>query len=55
VTSQEALALLATLGCNQAQGYYIKQPVPAEELLAYLQANPALVSQTLKTLSFPGQ
>lgn len=54
VSSQEALALLSTLGCNEAQGFFIKRPLPADDFLAYLQDNPKLVSQTLKTLSLPG-
>jgi EAL domain-containing protein (putative c-di-GMP-specific phosphodiesterase class I) len=46
VSSNEALALLATLGCNEAQGYFIKRPIPADELLAYLQNYPIEVAMS---------
>jgi len=32
VGSSEALALLATLGCNQAQGHFISPPITAAEV-----------------------
>jgi diguanylate cyclase (GGDEF)-like protein len=37
VESVEQLALTATLGCTFAQGYYIARPMPAEDLLSWLQ------------------
>ncbi|MFU8765613.1 MAG: putative bifunctional diguanylate cyclase/phosphodiesterase [Haliea sp.] len=46
VSSNEALALLATLGCNEAQGYFVKRPIPADELLAYLQNHPLEIAMS---------
>ena len=40
VSSHEALVLLSSLGCDEAQGYFIKRAIPADELLAYLHADP---------------
>jgi len=37
VETVEQLALAATLGCTFAQGYYIARPMPAEDLLSWLQ------------------
>ncbi len=37
VTSLEALKLLETLTCNTAQGYFIKEALPPDILVAYLQ------------------
>jgi diguanylate cyclase (GGDEF)-like protein len=54
VGSQAALDLLATLGCNEAQGYFIKRPIPADELIAYLHANPELSSRDAKTRASSG-
>lgn len=51
VNSSEALALLASLGCNEAQGYFIKRPIPADELLAYLHAEPEPIDSDFKTLA----
>jgi EAL domain-containing protein (putative c-di-GMP-specific phosphodiesterase class I) len=36
VETVEQLALTATLGCTHAQGYYIAQPMPADELPGWL-------------------
>lgn len=41
VNSQETLNLLAKQGCNEAQGYFIKRPIPADEVLVVLQADSA--------------
>jgi EAL domain-containing protein (putative c-di-GMP-specific phosphodiesterase class I) len=32
---------LQSLGCDHIQGYYFSRPLPAEELVAYLQGFPA--------------
>ncbi len=37
VETAEALALLAGMGCDMAQGYFIARPMPMAELLAFLQ------------------
>ena len=37
VETAEALALLAGMGCDYAQGYHIARPMPVTDLLAYLQ------------------
>ncbi|MBS0329942.1 MAG: hypothetical protein JSR30_08825, partial [Proteobacteria bacterium] len=31
-------ALLASMGCEQAQGYHLSRPLPLNELIAWLQA-----------------
>jgi diguanylate cyclase (GGDEF)-like protein len=54
VRSSEALDLLATLGCNEAQGYFIKRPIPADELLTYLHANPQALGSDVQTLATSG-
>jgi EAL domain-containing protein (putative c-di-GMP-specific phosphodiesterase class I) len=36
VEDQLTLAALAALGCDQAQGFLISRPVPADELLTWL-------------------
>jgi EAL domain-containing protein (putative c-di-GMP-specific phosphodiesterase class I) len=38
VESEAALAELARLGCDVAQGYHISKPLPAEQLTGWLQA-----------------
>jgi diguanylate cyclase (GGDEF)-like protein len=38
VETEAALAELARLGCDLAQGYHISKPLPAEQLTAWLQA-----------------
>ncbi|MFO7603590.1 MAG: EAL domain-containing protein [Gammaproteobacteria bacterium] len=55
VSSQAALDLLATLNCKEAQGFFIKRPIPGDELLAYLQADTTLAGQTLKTITAPAR
>src|SRR4029450_83499 len=37
VETVEQLALTATLGCTYVQGYYIARPMPADELVDWLQ------------------
>lgn len=53
VSSHEALALLASLGCNEAQGFFIKRPIPADELLTYLHADPERVGSDVKAHAAP--
>ncbi len=36
VESQQHFAILESMGCNMAQGYYFARPMPATELLAWL-------------------
>lgn len=38
VEDAEALALLASMGCEQAQGYHLSRPLPLNELITWLQA-----------------
>ncbi len=38
VENAETLALLAEMGCEQAQGYHLSRPLPLDELIAWLQA-----------------
>ncbi|ACL74212.1 signal transduction protein containing a membrane domain an EAL and a GGDEF domain [Thioalkalivibrio sulfidiphilus HL-EbGr7] len=38
VHSREVLDMLARLKCNEAQGYFIRKPVPGDELLTWLQS-----------------
>jgi EAL domain-containing protein (putative c-di-GMP-specific phosphodiesterase class I) len=44
--SQEQLERLTEFGCHYAQGYLIAKPMPAEELIAFLEARRA-TPQTL--------
>jgi EAL domain-containing protein (putative c-di-GMP-specific phosphodiesterase class I) len=37
VENEAALAELARLGCDVAQGYHISKPLPAEQLTGWLQ------------------
>jgi diguanylate cyclase len=39
VEDAETVALLAELGCNEAQGYYFAKPLPADELAEWLRAD----------------
>jgi len=39
VEDEESLAWLRTIGCDQAQGYHIARPMPADELIAWLGAD----------------
>jgi diguanylate cyclase (GGDEF)-like protein/PAS domain S-box-containing protein len=41
VESQEQLALLRQLGCDEAQGYLLGRPMPADELARRLEPSPA--------------
>lgn len=36
VESQEGLEMLARLGCDKAQGYFISKPLPADQFVAWL-------------------
>jgi len=40
VEDAETLRLLAELGCNEAQGYYMSRPLPADELAEWLGGDP---------------
>ncbi len=37
VENAETLALLAGMGCEQAQGYHLSRPLPLDELVTWLQ------------------
>jgi EAL domain-containing protein (putative c-di-GMP-specific phosphodiesterase class I) len=50
VETETALALLAGMGCDQAQGYYIGRPMPLRDLLNVLTQD---ASATLKTPTKP--
>ena len=39
VETEEQLALLKSLGCDQIQGYFFSRPLPADEFLAYYRAH----------------
>ena len=39
VEDPDTLAILRTLECNLAQGYFIGQPVGAEEILSILESS----------------
>ena len=41
VNSISAWNRLRQLGCDMAQGYYLSRPVPGEEIVALLAADPA--------------
>ncbi|RVQ67525.1 EAL domain-containing protein [Croceicoccus ponticola] len=41
VESQEALDVLAELGCDKAQGHYIGRPMAGDELLRWAQSRPS--------------
>jgi EAL domain-containing protein (putative c-di-GMP-specific phosphodiesterase class I)/GGDEF domain-containing protein len=40
VETATALSLLALMGCDAAQGYYIGRPMPLEDLIAFLKRDP---------------
>lgn len=42
IESAATLSRLSELGCNQAQGYFIARPMPAEQLAAWLENRPAM-------------
>ena len=44
VEDQATLDLLASLGCDQAQGYFISRPMPAEGIGEWLRSMPHLQS-----------
>jgi EAL domain-containing protein (putative c-di-GMP-specific phosphodiesterase class I) len=45
VETAEQLAMLRDLGCDEAQGFHLHRPLPAEELSALLQQVPLLLTQ----------
>lgn len=42
VETAETLELLAAMGCDQAQGYFISRPVPADKVGAIVDCEPAI-------------
>jgi len=42
VETQEQATALRHIGCNQAQGFFFAKPMPYDELLTWLNANPSL-------------
>ncbi len=36
IESEATLELLARMGCNQGQGYFISRPMPSDQFLAWL-------------------
>jgi EAL domain-containing protein (putative c-di-GMP-specific phosphodiesterase class I) len=40
VEDQETLEKLTALGCDEAQGYFISRPIPAEDLLRWTSESP---------------
>lgn len=40
VETAEVLAMLDSLGCDTAQGYYISRPITADEILAWMSCSP---------------
>ena len=45
VETAEQLAMLRDLGCDEAQGFHLHRPLPAEKLSALLQQAPLLLTQ----------
>lgn len=43
VETQASLTMLGALGCDQAQGYYLGHPLPADELVSWIRRSPWLV------------
>ena len=41
IEDEECLAMLAAMGCDTGQGYHIGKPMPAEELLAFVETRSA--------------
>ena len=41
VENRDSLDLLSMLGCNHAQGYHISRPLPADELISWMENTPA--------------
>ena len=52
VESQEVWERLLTLGCDQAQGYYMSRPLPAADLNQWLNKLPWGLGQMNQTLDF---
>lgn len=52
VENQETWDRLVTLGCDEAQGYYISRPLPADELTRWLKESPWKVSSVIRRSDF---
>ncbi|WP_313167811.1 bifunctional diguanylate cyclase/phosphodiesterase [Massilia oculi] len=50
VETEEQLAILRHLDCNEVQGYYIARPVPAEEMAAMMERRYLLDTQTARAV-----
>ena len=46
VETATALSLLALMGCDSAQGYFIARPMPLANLLEFLERGPEQATQT---------
>ena len=51
VETQEQYNFLKKLNCNQAQGYYLSKPLPADEFMDFVQCQKTLHSTTEIKLS----
>ena len=51
VETAEQLAMLRGLGCDEAQGFHLHRPLPAEKLSALLQQVPLLLTQAARARS----
>jgi len=45
VQSQETLDRLRELGCDAAQGYFVSQPIPADEITQWVRASPWTIAK----------
>jgi EAL domain-containing protein (putative c-di-GMP-specific phosphodiesterase class I) len=49
VEDRDTLELLDSLGCDQAQGFYISRPIPPDELMVWAKAALAAPNEKLRS------
>jgi diguanylate cyclase (GGDEF)-like protein len=51
VEDEDTHAMLGTMGCDTAQGYYLSRPVPAEEVRAWVVGRPTAAAEAVAAVS----
>jgi EAL domain-containing protein (putative c-di-GMP-specific phosphodiesterase class I) len=52
VEKRAVMERLAQMGCDFAQGYYLSRPVPPDELVVWLEQNPAAGAPEMRKRKF---